>query len=563
MRKGLLFILIFLVAFSISFSQSSKSQEEAIFSGLPDGTEGDYEFHKKPNIAVLPFTDANTAAKETGFGRTVSAMLVTALRNNSNFTVLEQSDLQNIIANKEQGLFDLTKKESEKIRDQLKVDVILIGDVSVIENTLHIDARLFDVNTLKVVYALSGSCTDLKTIRNEVEFMVRKLEQNYLRQWMGTLSISSELPNAEVYLNEKFIGVTSSRQPLVINDLLEGIYQLKLIRGGYYDWQGQITVMAKMERSVEVELIAKPGSMNIYSEPSGAKIYLDNAYVGETPMSMEKVAEGEHEIRLVKLNYKIWTSKVVVRSFKPTDVKTTLEVSPGIITVNSDPVGADVYVKGKFIAKTPYTLGNITPGEVVVRVEKEGFYEWTTSALIEPNGHKVLDIVLKEKVGNINVNSMPEGANVYLVKRGGEEKLIGQTPVLNYTTSIGDYNVRLQKDDYFEEVKLITIKVGETSDISYLLEKKPGTIVVNTTPENARIFLDGVYKGRSPMRLINLKEGDYLVTMTMPYASETVKVTVKSNRDSMIESSINKPVNYVYAITLTGLVALLFNSLAR
>ena len=447
MRKGLLFILIFLVAFSISFSQSSKSQEEAIFSGLPDGTEGDYEFHKKPNIAVLPFTDANTAAKETGFGRTVSAMLVTALRNNSNFTVLEQSDLQNIIANKEQGLFDLTKKESEKIRDQLKVDVILIGDVSVIENTLHIDARLFDVNTLKVVYALSGSCTDLKTIRNEVEFMVRKLEQNYLRQWMGTLSISSELPNAEVYLNEKFIGVTSSRQPLVINDLLEGIYQLKLIRGGYYDWQGQITVMAKMERSVEVELIAKPGSMNIYSEPSGAKIYLDNAYVGETPMSMEKVAEGEHEIRLVKLNYKIWTSKVVVRSFKPTDVKTTLEVSPGIITVNSDPVGADVYVKGKFIAKTPYTLGNITPGEVVVRVEKEGFYEWTTSALIEPNGHKVLDIVLKEKVGNINVNSMPEGANVYLVKRGGEEKLIGQTPVLNYTTSIGDYNVRLQKDD--------------------------------------------------------------------------------------------------------------------
>jgi TolB-like protein len=562
MRKIFIIPLLFLVC-NLVFSQSSKSQDEAIFSGLSSDSESNYEFHSKPNIAVLPFTDANTAAKETGFGRTISAMLVTALRNNSNFSVLEQSDLLNIIEDKEQGLFGLTKKESQKIKDQLKVDVILIGDVSLIENTLHIDARLFDVNTLKVVYALSGSSTDLKTIRKEVEFMVRKLEQNYLRQWMGSLSITSELPNAEVYLNGKFIGVTSSRQPLVLNDLLEGIYQLKLIRGGYYDWEGQIKVMAKMERSVEVELIAKPGSMNIYSEPSGAKIYLDNAFVGETPISLKKVAEGEHEIRLVKLNYKIWTSKVVVRSFKPTDVKTTLEVSPGILTVNSEPVGADVYVKGKFIAKTPHTLGNITPGEVVVRVEKEGFYEWTTSALIEPNDHKVLDIVLKEKVGNINVNSMPEGASVYLVNRNGDEKLIGQTPVLNYTTSIGDYNVRLEKEAYFNEVKFITVKVGETSDISYLLKKKPGTITVRTSPENARIFLDGVYKGRSPMQLNNLKEGEYLVTMTMPYASKTVKVTVVSNEDFIIESSIHKPVKYVYAITLTGLVTLLFNSLAK
>jgi TolB-like protein len=556
-------IPILLLVLNFAFAQTSKPQDEAVFSGLPDGQETDYEFHKKPNIAVFPFTDANTAARETGFGRTVSAMLVTAFRNSFNFTVIEYSELLSVFPNKTLDISGLTKEETKKIKNQLKVDVILIGDVSFIENTLYIDARLFDVNNAKIVYALSGSCTDLKTIRNEADFMVMKLEQNYLRQWLGSLSITSELPNAEVYLNEKFIGVTSSKQPLVVNDVLEGIYQVKLIRGGYYDWQGQITVMAKMERSVEVELIAKPGSMNIYSEPSGAKIYLDNAYVGETPMSLEKVAEGEHEIRLIKLNYKIWTSKVVVRSFKPTDVKTTLEVSPGILTVNSDPVGADIFVKGKFIAKTPYTLGNITPGEVVVRVEKEGFYEWTTSALIEPNDHKVLDIVLKEKVGNINVNSMPEGAAVYLVKSNGEEKLIGQTPVLNYTTSIGNYNVRVEKEDYFNKVKSITVNVGETSDISYLLEKKPGSIVVKTTPENARIFLDGIYKGRSPMRLTNLKEGDYVVTMTMPYASETVKVTVKSNRDSKIESSINKPVNYVYAITITGLVTLLFNSLAR
>ena len=248
-------IPILLLVLNFAFAQTSKPQDEAVFSGLPDGQETDYEFHKKPNIAVLPFTDANTAAKETGFGRTVLAMLVTAFRNSFNFTVIEYSELLSVFPNKTLDISGLTKEETKKIKNQLKVDVILIGDVSFIENTLYIDARLFDVNNAKIVYALSGSCTDLKTIRNEADFMVMKLEQNYLRQWLGSLSITSELPNAEVYLNEKFIGVTSSKQPLVVNDVLEGIYQVKLIRGGYYDWQGQITVMAKMERSVEVELI--------------------------------------------------------------------------------------------------------------------------------------------------------------------------------------------------------------------------------------------------------------------------------------------------------------------
>ena len=333
--------------------------------------EEDYIFRGKPNIAVLPFYDANAQAKEVEFGRTVSAMLATALRSNTNFIVLERGELNQILTEQAIGISGITNEMSRSLKELYNVEVLLSGDVSLINSTLHIDARLIETGSSKIVVALYSTCQNLANIREVVVSLAKQLEQTYLRQWMGSISINSEPAGAEVYLDGTYVGMTKENAPHAINDLLEGTYSLKFIRGGYYDWEGDISVLAKMERSVKVSLIAKPGAMNIYSEPDGAEIFVDNNYMGVTPLSLKKVAEGEHEIRLVKEKYKEWTQRVFVRSFQPTDVKATLEVSPGILTINSVPSGASINFRGKFIAKTPHTLSNITPGEVVVTVEKD------------------------------------------------------------------------------------------------------------------------------------------------------------------------------------------------
>jgi len=63
--------------------------------------------------------------------------------------------------------------------------------------------------------------------------------------------------------------------------------------------------------------------------------------------------------------------------------------------------------------------------------------------------------------------------------------------------------------------------------------------------------------------LNGLKKGKYLVTISMPYASETVKVSVKSNREAKVTAELEKPLNYVLATSLAGLSALLFHYLAN
>ena len=281
-------------------------------------------------------------------------------------------------------------------------------------------------------------------------------------------------------------------------------------------------------------------------------------------MSLKKVAEGEHEIRLVKKNYREWNQKVVVRSFQPTDVKATLEVSPGMLSVNSIPSDAKIYFKGKLVANTPHTLSNIPPGEVVVRVEKDGYEEWTTSVIIQPNQHEILDVVLKEKIGAITITSQPEDATVYLEKQGMDNGIkIGNTPILNYSTTIGNYSVRVEKEDYYSDWKDVVVLHEQLTDVNFSLDEKPGSIFVETMPTNVRIFLNGSYKGRSPFNIRDVSKGDYQITMSLPYAKKTEQVSVTANRQSSVKSNFKKSKRYLSSMTSIGVVAILFHLLAQ
>jgi len=549
---------IFILCFGLALS-TLPAQEQTISVTASDSLlEEDYDFRHRPNIAVLPFSDANAQAKEVEFGRTVAAMLATALRGKTNFVVLERSELNRILTEDSPGVSGLNGDVIRSFNALYGVEVILTGDVSLINSTLHIDARLIETNTSKIVVALFSTCQDLKNMRIMVEDLALQLEQTYLRQWMGSISINSHPAGAEVYLDEKFIGITGEEGPLQINNMLESRYHLKFIRGGYYDWEGEISVLAKMDRAVNVSLIAKPGSMNIYSEPDSAEIFVDNNFMGVTPMSLKKVAEGEHEIRLVKKNYKEWSQRVVVRSFQPTDVKAILEVSPGNLSVNSFPSGASIYFKGKKIAETPHTLSNISPGEIVLQVEKEGFESWTTSVWIAPSSHEVIDIALIEKKGVFTVSSKPESAAVYLIRpQEPQRRFIGYAPVTNYPLTIGEYVIEVEKADYFTRQMPLSVIHNQLTDLGIELEEKPGSILVSTTPQNARIFLDGGFKGRAPLRLQNIPKGEYNFRMSLPYAEYEETIVVKPNQETVINNSFIKSKEYL--VPMMSIVAIILS----
>jgi hypothetical protein len=65
-------------------------------------------------------------------------------------------------------------------------------------------------------------------------------------------------------------------------------------------------------------------SVSVIASPQHARVYLDGAFVGVTPLELEGVLEGEHYVRLEVDGYVPWGQRISVQSGPPTKVAGTL-----------------------------------------------------------------------------------------------------------------------------------------------------------------------------------------------------------------------------------------------
>ena len=67
------------------------------------------------------------------------------------------------------------------------------------------------------------------------------------------------------------------------------------------------------------------GVLAVESVPAGAAVFIDQQYVGDTPLDLTRIRAGSHAIRMEREGYTRWTASVVVASGKRTRLSTTLQ----------------------------------------------------------------------------------------------------------------------------------------------------------------------------------------------------------------------------------------------
>lgn len=65
--------------------------------------------------------------------------------------------------------------------------------------------------------------------------------------------------------------------------------------------------------------------VSIESEPAGADVFLDGAFVGSTPLPSYGIAAGEHVLEISRTGFAKWNRNLLVKVGVPTHVKATLE----------------------------------------------------------------------------------------------------------------------------------------------------------------------------------------------------------------------------------------------
>ena len=128
---------------------------------------------------------------------------------------------------------------------------------------------------------------------------------------------------------------------------------------------------------------------------------------------------------------------------------------------------------------------------------------------------------------------------------------------------MNEYIIEVEKEDYFSNQKDIVVLHNELTDVGIELEEKPGTILVSSTPENARIYLDGSFKGRSPIQLVQIPKGTYQFYMGMPFAEYEQTITVQPNQQTKINNTFKKSKDYLIPATAIGVIIIALSLVAK
>ena len=159
-----------------------------------------------------------------------------------------------------------------------------------------------------------------------------------------------------------------------------------------------------------VEIVVKEGELELRSDPSRAKVYVDGKEKGETPSVVSNVRLGGHVIRIVKEGYEPYEEQVRVVEGERKKVSVSLKRLVGTLVVSTDPPGASIFIDGRSVGVSPYEGRDLSSGAHRVRVVKEGYDILEKDVMVEAGRRAEVFTMLREKTKVVTLPSPPPKA---------------------------------------------------------------------------------------------------------------------------------------------------------
>lgn len=288
-----------------------------------------------------------------------------------------------------------------------------------------------------------------------------------------------------------------------------------------------------------------PSTIKIRSSPSQASVYLsgraegassalDKVFVGFTGATIQEVPPGTYTATLRKDGYKDKNIQIQVPAaaaqvidipdvhvLEELDQPTTSEVATSkksFVSVAATPeenlyIFVDDIYQGK---KTP-ALITVEPGSHTISLSKVGYIA-DTSGIIAEEGktHSVVIPVSgitpepeEEEISQVNISSEPSGAQITL-----DGELTGRATPSLFNLPPGAHQIILQLAGYLDEPYSFTTSAGSDKAINLDMRAIPEAplpvILIDSTPEKAKIYIDSLPTGKTTPQYFEIQPGRHL-----------------------------------------------------
>ena len=297
---------------------------------------------------------------------------------------------------------------------------------------------------------------------------------------------------------------------------------------------------ASVARQIEAPRI-KTGWIILESEPSGASVYINNEFVGNTPLNNYKQSYGTYKYRLESPNYHPATGTIELNAGR-FEQRIALKPAFGSISVKSNVAGAKILLDGKPTGKnSPATLTEIPSGSHTITLQSDKYAPQQQNVVVEDGQTADISMLLDARFARITINSI-DGAEIY-----SNGKLLGRG---HYSEDMmeGYYDLEVRLNHHKSVTKQIQVFAGQSQDITLNPIPKYGSLDVTSTPHDAEVTIDGKPYGKTPMTVDQLLEGEHKVVISKSgYADVIQMINIHENDNESLTMELQeKRIEIIY-----------------
>ena len=216
----------------------------------------------------------------------------------------------------------------------------------------------------------------------------------------------------------------------------------------------------------------------------GARVFVDDEYAGTVPFRSDRLASGEHQVRIVQNLYGPVSERVVVSDGQTFRFAPTLHADFARVTLAVEG-GADIWVNDQRKGAGSWT-DVLASGDYRVECRLPSHRSTVRELTVDPtmDGRTIRLDTPTPIYGSLDISSTPAGADIWI-----DGTKVGTTPMLLPECLVGDHTVRISKAGYGDYTRTVALAEDATEEINCRLEN--GRPVVISAPEGADIYVDG------------------------------------------------------------------------
>lgn len=162
---------------------------------------------------------------------------------------------------------------------------------------------------------------------------------------------------------------------------------------------------------------------------------------------------------------------------------------PGIVLVESIPIGAEVLLDKKSVGHSPLVLRDVPAGRHTVELRKEGYEDFKRQIEVPDElPDKPYEMILK--AGTLMITTEPSGA---WIQEG--KQFYGVTPLLLTNLPTGKHEITIYGPGCQQQKETVEITAAKGEKLDLKLKPMLGGIELTTTPPGCNVYLNGIKLG--------------------------------------------------------------------